>query len=414
MQKRNYNYKSRSRSAGSSGGYSRGGGGGRGRRYQSGGRSKTTDYSQFVKPAAKINEESAASQFVPKHKFSDFELEAILTKNIEAIGYEFPTEIQDASIPLALGGADVIGVANTGTGKTAAFGIPVLNKVIKSDFESKALIVAPTRELAEQINQELRAFGRGSGIYAALLIGGQSMGPQLGQLRDNPSIVVGTPGRIIDHIKRGTLNLNRFDTIVLDEVDRMCDMGFLEGIKLILSKLAQNRQSLFFSATITSQIQNLISGFMSDPQVVKIVSSKTSDFVDQNIVKFNSGSHKVETLHDLLNKDEVEKTIIFSETKRGTEKLYLELVSRGFKTESIHGDKNQAARKRALKSFKENKVSILVATDVAARGIDVVDITHVINYDLPNSFEDYTHRIGRAGRAGRKGYALTFVPNPGY
>ena len=237
------------------------------------------------------------------------------------------------------------------------------------------------------------------------------MVPQLKQLKVMPNVVIGTPGRILDHVKRGTLKLRSFNTIVLDEVDRMCDMGFLTDIKLILSHMGDPKQSLFFSATITPQIEGLITSFMNSPEVVKLKATKTSDSVEQNIVKFNSNSHKVELLHDILTKEEVEKTIIFSQTKRDTEKLTIELNSRGFKAESIHGDKNQPARKRALKKFKESHVNILVATDVAARGIDVADITHVINFDLPNNFDDYTHRIGRAGRAGRAGYALTFVPS---
>lgn len=384
---------------------------GGGRRGSSGGRNRynkptgRVNFNDYIRPAKPVEPEQA---YVPKFKFYDFDISDLLKKNLSAIGFETPTQIQDLTIPLGLAGKDVIGIANTGTGKTAAFGLPLLNKLI-ADPEARALIIAPTRELAEQIQEELRNFAKGSGLYAALLIGGQPMRPQLNQLKVKPSIVIGTPGRVLDHVKRGTLKLRSINTIVLDEVDRMCDMGFLPDIKLILGGMGSPKQSLFFSATITRQIEDLITSFMVSPEVIKLKSSKTSDNVDQNVVKFSSSSQRIDLLHEILIKEEVEKAIIFSETKRDTERLHLELVSRGFKSESIHGDKNQSARKRALAKFKESHVNILVATDVAARGIDVADITHVINYDLPNNFDDYTHRIGRAGRAGKPGYALTFV-----
>lgn len=400
---RRFNNNNGRSSTSSRGGY----GGGR----SSGGRGRynkpqsRVNFNDYIRPAKKIEPEQA---YVPQFKFSDFEISDLLKKNLTSIGFESPTQIQDLTIPLGLAGKDVIGIANTGTGKTAAFGIPLLNKLI-SEPGFRALIIAPTRELAEQIQEELRNFAKNSGLYAALLIGGQPMRPQLEQLKVKPNLVIGTPGRVLDHVKRGTLKLKSISTIVLDEVDRMCDMGFLPDIKLILSGLDSPKQSLFFSATMTNQIEELITSFMVSPEVIKLKSSRTSDNVDQNIIKFNSPSQRIDLLHEILIKEEVEKTIIFSETKRDTEKLHLELSSRGFKSESIHGDKNQSARKRALKRFKENHVNVLVATDVAARGIDVADITHVINYDLPNNFDDYTHRIGRAGRAGRTGYALTFV-----
>jgi superfamily II DNA/RNA helicase len=398
----NNNGRSSTSSRGGYGGGRSNGSGGRGRYNKPQSRVNFNDY---IRPAKKIEPEQA---YAPQFKFSDFEISDLLKKNLANIGFESPTQIQDLTIPLGLAGKDVIGIANTGTGKTAAFGIPLLNKLI-SESGSRALIIAPTRELAEQIQEELRNFAKNSGLYAALLIGGQPMRPQLEQLKVKPNLVIGTPGRVLDHVKRGTLKLKSISTIVLDEVDRMCDMGFLPDIKLILSGLDSPKQSLFFSATMTNQIEELITSFMVSPEVIKLKSSRTSDNVDQNIIKFNSPSQRIDLLHEILIKEEVEKTIIFSETKRDTERLHLELSSRGFKSESIHGDKNQSARKRALKRFKENHVNVLVATDVAARGIDVADITHVINYDLPNNFDDYTHRIGRAGRAGRTGYALTFV-----
>jgi ATP-dependent RNA helicase RhlE len=369
-----------------------------------GSRKQYINPSKFIQAAKPVAEEEA---FVPIHSFTDFDINPLIKTNLEKKGVVTPTPIQDQTIPHGLAGKDVVGIANTGTGKTIAFAIPLLNKLML-DGRSRALIMAPTRELAQQIEQECRIIARGSGLHGAVLIGGSPMGPQLGDLRAKPQIVIGTPGRIKDHLERGSLILSDFNIVVLDEVDRMLDMGFIGDIKIILGALLPNRQSFFFSATMEPSVRSVMSAFVHDPVTISVKTGDTSDYVDQNVVTYGSSGEKIDKLHDLLLEDGV-KALIFDETQRSVERLHKELVTRGFKAEAIHGGKSQGHRQRALSRFKTNDVQFLVATDVAARGIDVVDITHVINYSTPQSYEDYVHRIGRAGRAGRQGYALTFI-----
>lgn len=343
-----------------------------------------------------------------QHRFEDFDINQQLKANLADKGFVTPSPIQDQAIPLALQGHDVIGLANTGTGKTAAFAVPVLQALMTRQ-QAKALIVAPTRELAQQIEQECRSIGKNGNFSGAVLIGGTGMGAQLRDLRRRPRLVIGTPGRIKDHIGQGTLKLATFDMIVLDEVDRMLDMGFVNDVTSILKQLAPKRQSFFFSATMDARVEGLIRTFANDPRTISVKSGDSSDHVNQGVIRYGGTHDKMDKLHDILIKEEVAKVIVFDETQRSVEKLSRELVSRGFSADSIHGGKSQGQRKRALQGFKASQTTILVATDVAARGIDVADITHVINYSQPNSYQDYVHRIGRAGRAGRVGHALTFV-----
>ncbi len=359
----------------------------------------------FVK-AATVTETAA---YVPQHTFADFPLDARLQANLRAKSYVTPSPIQDQTIPAALSGKDVIGIASTGTGKTAAFLLPILQRLL-SDRNAAALIIAPTRELAQQIETENRALGKGTGLRDTLLIGGTNMGGQLRDLRGRPNIVIGTPGRIKDHLQRGSLKLEHFNLVVLDEVDRMLDMGFVKDVTTILSNTSRDKQSMFFSATIDQKVQTLINTFTKDPLTVSLQASSASENVHQNVVKYRGNSDKLDKLHDLLISEKVAKVIVFDETQRNVERLGNELAARGFSTDALHGGKSQGQRKRALARFKNNDVNVLVATDVAARGIDVVDITHVINYSVPNDYEDYIHRIGRTGRAGRVGHALTFLP----
>jgi superfamily II DNA/RNA helicase len=373
-------------------------------------RGKYIDPRRFVQAATAVEEKTI---YEPKNKFSDFQIDALLKNNLKAKGYELPSPIQDQAIPVALEGRDVIGIADTGTGKTAAFAVPLLQKLI-SQPGSGALIVAPTRELALQIEEECRSIARGSGLSGAVLIGGSSMSVQLRDLRRRPRIIIGTPGRIEDHLNRRTLSLSKFNFVVLDEVDRMLDMGFIQPMRNILGQLNPDRQSLFFSATMDSKVKSLIETFSSDAVCITLSAPDVSKNVDQNVVHYSSPQEKISKLHELLISDKVAKAIIFDETQRSVERLQRELHDRGFSSDAIHGGKNQAQRQRALGKFKANAVNILVATDVAARGIDVVDITHVINYSIPQTYEDYTHRVGRAGRAGRTGYALTFVNQTNY
>lgn len=403
-------------SGGMYGGYgrsSRSGGGG-GRSYGGGGRSrggpKKQGRGQYIHPSKFIREATPVKQedYTPTHTFEDFKVADVLKANLAANGYKIPSPVQDQTIPAGLEGKDIIGIANTGTGKTVAFGLPVLNKLM-TNRASKALIIAPTRELAQQIDDEFRKVAKGSGLAGAILIGGTPMGPQLRDLRGRPQIVIGTPGRIKDHINRRSFRAKDFNIVVLDEVDRMLDMGFVDDVTTILSEVADDRQSFFFSATMEPRIQTLIQTFAKDPVTVSVKTGDTSDNVHQNIIEYRSRNEKIDKLHDLLIQENVEKTIIFHDTQRAVEELARELHTRGFKSDAIHGAKTQVQRQRALNKFKASEINILVATDVAARGIDVKDITHVINYTVPQTYADYTHRIGRAGRAGNTGYALTFV-----
>ncbi len=392
----NYHGGGKSYSSGSSRG--RSGGGGR-----KGPKKDYIDPSKFVKVATP----SEATQYTPLHAFSDFDVNPLIKQNIAAKGFTTPTPIQDKTIPPALAGRDIIGIADTGTGKTAAFAVPILNSMMLGD--ARVLVIAPTRELAQQIEVEFRSIAKGSNLKGAVLIGGAGMGPQLRDLKYNPQIVIGTPGRIKDHLERGTLRLGGFKFVVLDEVDRMLDMGFVNDVRSILQQMSPERQSFFFSATLDPKVNALIDTFSHDPLTVSIKTGDTGENIHQDVVRVSYDGEKLDKLHDLLISGQVHKAIIFDDTQRSVERLSNELVARGFNADAIHGGKTQGARQRSLKKFKDNEVKILVATDVAARGIDVADVSHVINYSQPNSYSDYVHRIGRAGRAGKVGYALTFV-----
>lgn len=360
--------------------------------------------SKFVSPARL----SEAEVYTPQHQFSDFDVASLIKDNLTAKGFQIPTPIQDQAIPPALEGKDIIGIAHTGTGKTTAFAVPMLNALMKNS-QDRALIIAPTRELAQQIEEECRSIARGSGLSGVIIIGGASMSRQLRDLRNRPRIVIGTPGRIKDHLERGTLDLSRFNHVVLDEVDRMLDMGFIRDIRLILERTAKSRQSYFFSATMDARVRGLIDTFSTDPVMISLKTGETTDSVEQTVVEVRDPSAKIDKLHDILITAGVDKSIVFESTKYKVERLSKELAKRGFAADSIHGGKNQSQRQRALRRFKQNEITILVATDVAARGIDVGGVTHVINYTQPQTYQDYIHRIGRAGRAGRIGYAMTFV-----
>ncbi len=346
-------------------------------------------------------------KFVPEHAFADFAVEARLKANIAARGYVTPTPIQDKIIPHILRGADVVGIANTGTGKTAAFLIPLVNKVLLNPKEN-ILIVAPTRELAIQIESELKIFTPTLRIFSTCCVGGAPIGRQISQLRYPNNFIIGTPGRIKDLMERRCINLSNFNTIVLDEADRMLDMGFVNDMKYMMAKMPEKRHTLFFSATLSKEIEALISSFLKDPVRISVKTQDVSKNVDQDIVKIQ-GRSKVDVLFDLLKQTDFKKVLIFGRTKHGVQRLSELLEQNGFTAESIHGDKPHNRRQKALGLFKENRVQVLVATDVAARGLDIDGISHVINYDLPATFEDYVHRIGRTGRGDKKGKALTFV-----
>ncbi|MEK9147667.1 MAG: DEAD/DEAH box helicase [Patescibacteria group bacterium] len=363
------------------------------------------DVSKFINKVT-ITEET--EHFIPEHKFADFNINKALKENIIKKGYITPTPIQDKAIPHILQGLDIVGIANTGTGKTGAFLIPLIDKVLANKNE-QVLIVVPTRELAIQINEEFKAFSKGMKIFSVCCIGGAGIGPQIRELKFHNSFIIGTPGRIKDLTKRGFIKLANFKSVVLDEADRMLDMGFIDDMRFILSQVPKNRHTLFFSATLQSEIKNLISEFLNNPITVSVKTGDTPKSVYQDIVRVSKGVEKIDVLHDLLKQPEFSKVLIFGKTKHGVEKLSVMLAKRGFKAESIHGDKNHSRRQRALGLFKDNHAKILVATDVAARGLDISGISHVINYDMPGTYDDYVHRIGRTGRAGKTGKALTFV-----
>jgi superfamily II DNA/RNA helicase len=364
------------------------------------------DINMFIKKATFDSTDTPT--YIPHNSFEDFNISNPLKSNIIRKGYTSPTPIQDQAIDPILDGRDLIGLANTGTGKTAAFLIPIIDRIFKNRNE-KALIIAPTRELAVQIEDEFRAFSKEMRLYSALVIGGANAQRQMHILRRNPHVVIGTPGRLKDLIERRELHLEDFSIFVLDEVDLMVDIGFINDVKYFISLLPEVRQSLFFSATIAPKIRDIINAFVNDPVTVSVSQSKTSDNVDQDVIKVVSREKKIDQLHDVLIKDGFEKVLVFGRTKHSVDNLSRELQHRGFRVGAIHGNKSQGQRRRVLDSFKQNEIQILLATDVASRGLDIPDVTHVINYELPESYDDYIHRIGRTGRANKTGVALTFI-----
>ena len=345
--------------------------------------------------------------YTARHQFADFPILEEIKRNIAQKGYTVPTPIQDQAIPQILAGRDLIGVANTGTGKTAAFLIPLIDKVAKNRAE-KVLIISPTRELASQLNDELLAFANGLGIRSVLCIGGLNIFRQKYGLQGQFNFVIGTPGRIKDLLRTRNLTLNNFQTVVLDEADRMVDIGFIQDIKYFISLLPPVRQSLFFSATIDGKVKEILGCFVRNPVTVSVEKQEIVANIHQEIIKVIDQHRKIDQLHELLIRKEYEKVLIFGRTKRGVQKLADELVKRGFKADAIHGNKRQNQRLKTLEKFKRSEIKILLATDVASRGLDIPNVSHVINYDMPDTHNAYIHRIGRTGRADKKGIALTF------
>lgn len=348
-------------------------------------------------------------EHVLQHEFNDFLIDERLKKNIVDKGYISPTPIQDQAIPVGLEGKDVIGLANTGTGKTAAFLIPLINKMLL-DRAQKAIILTPTRELAAQIHDELKDFAKGFNLNAVLCIGGSNIVAQARMLKSPYSFIIGTPGRIMDLMNRKWMYLDRFQNVVLDEADRMVDMGFINDMKLILGKLPKVRQSMFFTATLDRSVEGLIGQFLTNPVKISVKTRDTAANIEQDIVHVPQDKEgKMKILIELLAQPGFDKVLIFGRTKFGVEKISRALIAAGVKADSIHGDKSQNYRLKALQRFKRNEIQVLCATDVAARGLDIKEVSHVINFDVPSTYDDYVHRIGRTGRADKKGVALTFV-----
>ncbi|MCB9810798.1 MAG: DEAD/DEAH box helicase [Candidatus Nomurabacteria bacterium] len=343
-----------------------------------------------------------------KHTFSDFALDKDLKKAINDAGLVTPSPIQDQVIPLILDGKDVVGLAETGTGKTAAFLIPTIQKTLVNR-SSLTLILAPTRELAIQVEQELRKLTPKMGIFSTACVGGMNILPQIKNLRRRNHFIIGTPGRVQDLIDRGSITPERITGVILDEADRMLDMGFIHDIKKILKDIPAKRSTLFFSATMSKSIESLIHDFLKDPITISVRKTDVASSISQDVIKYEN-HHKFDTLVLLLKKPTLTRVIIFGAMKHSVEKLSQELNQAGIRADAIHGNKSHGQRQQALRRFKSGQVQVLVATDVAARGIHVDNVSHVINYDLPNTYEDYIHRIGRTGRGDKRGEALTFVP----
>ena len=340
--------------------------------------------------------------------FQEMELPQQVLETLNAMKFSQPTPIQVEAIPPALEGKDILGSAQTGTGKTAAFGIPLISRLLANP-QGLALVMTPTRELATQVLSQLRLMlGKSRNIKTALLIGGDSMSKQIRQIRDRPRIIVGTPGRINDHLDRGILKLKQADFLVLDETDRMLDAGFTVQIEKVMGFLAPKRQTLLFSATVSPNIARIAERYLKDPVRISVsASSAPAPNIKQDTMRVSDGA-KYTSLLDSLN-DRDGSIIVFVKTKHGTEKMAKRLSKEGHSADAIHGDLKQNKRDRVIASFRNKKYRILVATDVAARGLDIPHIEHVINYDLPQCAEDYVHRIGRTARAGATGSALSFI-----
>ncbi len=383
---------------GSRGGNS-GGGRGRGRVMQ------TFDVSKYINLNPVVAD--TEPEYVAKHTFHDFGLEKELTSAIDDSGLVTPSPIQDQIIPHILEGNDVVGLAATGTGKTAAFLIPTINKTLKQRSRV-TLILAPTRELAIQVEQEFRKLTPKMGLYSTVCVGGMNIRPQIMGLKRRNHFIIGTPGRVQDLIDRGHIKPGAITTVILDEADRMLDMGFIHDMRRILKDIPEDHETLFFSATMSKNVEGLINDFMRNPISVSVKKKDITASVTQDVVYYEPHT-KFDTLVTLLKQPKFERVIIFGAMKHSVEKLSQELVRAGLKADAIHGNKSHGQRQRSLTGFKGGRVNILVATDVAARGIHVDNVSHVINYDLPNTFEDYVHRIGRTGRADKRGEALTFV-----
>ena len=364
------------------------------------------DANRFINKAVAAQDDAP---YQPQYSFADFGLSPRIVETLDFLGFKQPSPIQDQCIRPALEGQDVIGLANTGTGKTAAFLLPTIEKLLANRDLVSVLILAPTRELAQQIDEDFRRFTAGQKLYSALVVGGANIGRQIQQNQRGPHVVVGTPGRIKDLIARKVLRLQGVNTFILDEADRMCDMGFVRDIRAIEAEISKQRQTLCFSATMKGDVKKIVEEFTQDPVTISVVKNATNDHIEQDIVKARDKTHKIELLCEMLLSDEFDKVIVFGETKYGVQRLADRLNKTELSAVAIHGNKSQSQRERALRSFKAGDASVMVATDVAARGLDIPNVSHVINFDPPKQYEDYVHRIGRTGRAGKSGKALTFV-----
>ena len=357
----------------------------------------------------------ATEAIVPTVKFADFGLSAEILRALNDQGYEHPTPIQAAAIPIVLQGRDVMGAAQTGTGKTAGFSLPIIQLLLATASNSasparhpvRALILTPTRELADQVAENVKAYSRHTPLRSTVVFGGMDMAPQTAALRSGVEIVIATPGRLLDHVQQKTVNLSQTQILVMDEADRMLDMGFLPDLQRIINLLPKKRQNLMFSATFSGEIKKLAGSFLDNPVTIEVArSNQTADRVTQTVYKVADDAKRDIVVH-LIKGRHLKQVLVFSNTKIGASRLARELEKAGVKATAIHGDRSQSERMTALDGFKKGDIDVLVATDVAARGLDISDLPCVINYDLPYNAEDYVHRIGRTGRAGASGDAIS-------
>lgn len=374
-----------------------------------GGNKKRGDYISVEKFINKDVIENQQIEYVSTHKFADFGLEPQIVKNLHAKGYDTPTAIQDQAIPHVLENRDVLGLANTGTGKTAAFVLPIIHKAKLANKRNHTLIITPTRELAEQVEAEFVSFSKGMGLYSVVCVGGMNMGNQIREIKRGVHVIIGTPGRLKDLIERQLLDVSHVETLILDEADQMLDMGFMPDMQRIIGYTPKERQVLCFSATMDSRIASLINDMQRDPVQISVLQKQTSKHIYQDIIKSDDKEHKFQKLVELVRDEGFEKILVFGETKYGVQRISENLNKLGMKSDAIHGNKNQSQRRRALDAFKKDAVTILVATDVAARGLDIPKVDLVVNFDQPNTHDTYIHRIGRTGRAGKSGHARTFI-----
>lgn len=351
----------------------------------------------------------ATEPAIRTERFGDLEIHPDIARAISDLGYMTPTPVQSRAIPILQSGRDLLVQAQTGTGKTAAFAIPILERVEPGAKRPQALVVTPTRELAVQVTREFGGLGKYRGAHEVAIYGGVSYTPQDRALRRGVGIVVGTPGRLLDHIERGTLDLSGLDVVILDEADRLLDMGFAPDVRRLLRRCPQKRQTALFSATLSWEVRDLARRFTRDAQSIEIdPEQRTIDTVEQLWVEVLDRD-KVRALEELLGRYERDQVLVFRHTKRGVDELVSQLKRRGHKVQALHGDLSQRERERTLEAFRQAEVPIIVATNVAARGLHIEDISHVVNYDLPEDADTLTHRTGRTGRAGKTGVAVTFV-----
>lgn len=369
-------------------------------------KASTLDPGLFIKKAV----HTKATSFIPSRKIADLPVDSRLIANLTNKGYTLPTEIQDKTLETILSGRDLMGIAQTGTGKTGAFLIPLVDRLLGSGPAFQVLVVVPTRELAVQVETEFKSITKGLGLYSACFIGGTSVNKDIQTLRRPCHVVIGTPGRLLDLASQRVLDFRHFKSLVLDEFDRLLDMGFSKDIQKIIRDMVNRRQTVLFSATEEKSQRALISEILREPVDVRVSAGDvTADRIDQDVIRVKEGENKFELLLAMMQDVSFQKVLIFAETKHWVKKVCRKLQQAGITADEIHSNKSQNYRLKALNDFRSGKTRVLIATDVAARGLDITEVSHVINYQQPRNFDSYIHRIGRTGRAGKAGKAFTFI-----